>query len=1028
MSASGQVVSYLHDNGSAATEHSAIVMNEGMVHRARAELAAAIRAYPHSPSLDKALLLHAMEDLDLSNYTLAERKARELIESQPLSPLIPFAYALRGIIAFDQLDYASAASLFATGAATAAVDARERGDSSYTTSEHFQWYWQALALAHAGRYDEATPVLEKVAAYTQGSYADDALFALGQIAETRSAYTSAIEYFQRLKNNYPYRNSVIAARIREAQDYLYVREAKTALPLLESTANLLKQINEKDSSVLRYEEQTLPPDAMAQISFLRGEALNQVHQFKGALEEFRTVLARPASLQLHNQSRLGAGWSHLNMGENKQALEYYNAIVDSLKDESSRVRALALLYRAVALKRNGERDKALQELTMLTSRPGFPFTSQALLESGQMNYEDAKFAQARKILERGEHESNDAVTSTRIKLLLGAVYLELQLWSNASRVYTEAEALAMKAKTIMMPQRDQYLAEIKLKRGIALCNMQSKDSIRDGITDLNSFLAKNESDERSDEAYFWLGEAYFKLILLQNAEDSYKTVLGTHPNSKRREEALYGLGWTYFRTKDFTNSNKIFSQLIDEFPKSKFATDVLLRKADAMFLSKQYKEAAFTYKEAQKRTPKGEEGEYALFQIGQSLYRMADYPNALLSFKQFLKSFPLSNLSANVQYSTAWIKFLQEQYDAAIDEFRIVIDTYSKSPDNMIPASMYYIATAYYNKGDFESAITNYKRVLEQYPNSIYYTESIKGVQNALLVLGKEDEAVKFGIEYAGKGSNEESNQEIRFHTIDIFYNGRNYQSAAKEYAAFLESYPDSKRAPEAMYMLAKSQIGMGDMKAAEESYQLLIKKYPESEFARTALLDYAQLKLQQSQTEQADSLYALIQVQYKNEELAAQAGFERAQIAVAKGDTAKALDLYYQSAAVLKGEYSMQARYRIGMYLREKNLYDSARSIFAPLTQYQDNLLLAAEAQYRIGELWMRDNNWFKAAEAFNIVKEKFTNQEDWFTLSLLSLGECYEKLEDPAQARAIYQTIIMLHPNDDYGKTAQARLKRIH
>lgn len=65
-------------------------------------------------------------------------------------------------------------------------------------------------------------------------------------------------------------------------------------------------------------------------------------------------------------------------------------------------------------------------------------------------------------------------------------------------------------------------------------------------------------------------------------------------------------------------------------------------------------------------------------------------------------------------------------------------------------------------------------------------------------------------------------------------------------------------------------------------------------------------------------------------------------------------------------------------------------------------------------------------AIEAFNQVRQKFSNIEDWFTLSLLGLGESYEQVKNIEAAIEVYQTLSTLRADDDFGKAAQAKLKK--
>jgi len=103
----------------------------------------------------------------------------------------------------------------------------------------------------------------------------------------------------------------------------------------------------------------------------------------------------------------------------------------------------------------------------------------------------------------------------------------------------------------------------------------------------------------------------------------------------------------------------------------------------------------------------------------------------------------------------------------------------------------------------------------------------------------------------------------------------------------------------------------------------------------------------------------------------------------------------------------------------------DLARAEFAKLAEKYAFPDIAAEAQYRIGELWMRENNYTLATVAFLAVQEKYAGYEDWYSLSLLNIGECWEKLDSIEKAMEVYQTLLSLRPEDDFGATAKKRLK---
>ncbi|MFN8367796.1 MAG: tetratricopeptide repeat protein [Candidatus Kapaibacterium sp.] len=1017
-----QVQPLVTENGVLEANNATILGDDGMVRRAQFVLQEFIKKNSYGSSIDKAIVANIQTDVENNNYSLANSKAVEFLASRPNSPFVPAIKFVQGVLAFQQLDYNLATQRFAETSISCIENFSQRNDSSYLELDHSALFWQASSLSLLGKYEEAQPVYDQVKAREHGIYADDALFSLGQIAEQKREFEKAISYYDEILRDYSYSNSCLASRIRSAQCYLQLRQPKQATPLLESALNLYDLLNGSDPKKNDYEKQTVAHDCKEQIHFLRGEALNQLGIYEQALNEFKKVISGSPTRILLFQSHLGSGWASLNLGLFSDALTNYNYVIDSLQEESSRIKATALLYRAVTYKKLQKRDLAIQELNTLSVTPGFPYIGIALLELGQIHYENGKFELARKALERAERESTDPVTSVRVELLLGATHTELQQWQRAIRAYQEAEIKAKKPVIGLAEQREQFVNEARFKRGIAYCQNQQ---YREAMNDLTTFIGSNENDTRMDEAVFWLTESYYRADLLQNAEETYKRFLVEYPASKRREEVLYGLGWTYFRTKQFDEANSTFTKLIDEYPKSRFILDVQLRKGDALYLTKKYIEAGKLYKEAYKKSPKSDEGQYAQFQIGQCLYRSEDYPNAITQLKTFIKNFPDSKLADNAQYTIAWIRSLQEKQDESISEFEYLIKTYSQSP--LIPQAMYYIANAQFNKGDYETAIQQYQKVIDQYPSDYWASASYEGMHEALMALGRTDEAIEIGKKYIEMHPNSQLAIETKKQIAYIFKNKGDFANAAKEYQEFLKQYPESEFAPEALYQLAKSQIGLNDLQGAEESFQLLLKKYPKSDYSPQAMFEYGMFSLSKSDISKADSLLKQVTISYPENEVASRANFERAQIYIGKGDSTTALQLLYANTIKGQGEYAYQSRYKLAMSLREKNLYDSARKIFEPLITYTDNPLLAAEAAFRTGELWMRENRWNEAIQSFTIVKEKYDKEEDWYTLSIINLGECYEKVKDNAKAKEMYQTVIILHGADDYGKTASSRLKRM-
>ncbi|MBK9250070.1 MAG: tetratricopeptide repeat protein [Ignavibacteria bacterium] len=1023
--APAQLIPMYLEYGSVRTFTSKAYYDKGLLYSAQVALRQSIESLPENPTHDRADLLSSSIEYSAGNPTGADASLQQFVLHRPNSPYIAHAWIERGIIAFQVEHFEESITFFTEAYHAAEHDFGIRKDTLYQVISSQALYWIGVAYIRQGKHDDARLQFElMLSSYPKSEFADDALYSLGFIAESNHRTDTAISFFGLIRLKYPRRNTHIAASIREASNELRLRDYSSALLLIASAENALRHIELADSIGKLFEPQTNITGALEEILYLRAQAFSLAGRFDTALSVFTEFTNSFPLSSLRSRADLGKGWALLNLLRYSEAAAVYQRVIDSSTKEESTTTSLAQLYHAVALKYNGNREQALQEFSTLSLQGGYPYLAQVLLESGQMYYENLQYDNARKALERAERESPDAATSVRIQLFLGATYLEQQAYNKSARAYIAAEKLARASTIITLPLRDKYLAESRLKQGIAFCqNMQQ----REAIAALTLYIGENGSDGRKEDAIFWLAESYYRSDLLKNSEELYRQILEDYPAGSHVEGACYGLGWTFFRKQDFAKSAEFFTKLVKQFPDTRYGTEALIRKGDGHYILKDYRNAASAYQAAFARSPHSDEGQYAAFQIGQALYRQRDYDKSVEAFRNYVKSYPKSSLAPRAYYSIGWSHFQQKKYEESIRDLQKLIELYPSS--DLLAQANYSIGDGYYNLGNFEKAIESYKVVLNSFPTSPYAGEAVKSMQFCLESLGRTEEAVQIADTFIEANPQLEVSKELSFNKAFKFSSGKNYSSAIAEFENYLKKYPENDRNAEALYYLEKSYSGMNDHEKAEQTFKELQKKFPKSEFTPLGLLELGKMNLAQQRAIQADSFFHEVQIQYPANPAAAEAGFERAQINFTKGDTVKALALYREIATEFKNnEYADQSRYRLGMYLRNKGLADSARAELAILAaRAEENPPLAAEAAFRIDESWLREKKYDSAIVAFKIVREKFSGVEDWYTLSMIGLGECYEQAKEFDAAREIYQTILNLRPTDDFGKTAQSRLKRL-
>jgi len=994
----------------------------GLLKKAEEYIGNSVNEFKDKTNNDEATIYLALTDYANGNYSFADNSLKNFVKHIRNSPYIAKAALLRAYIAFDLKNFDKAAVLFGEAKDIINSEYEKRGNQKYLIMANRAVFWQGVSLAQRGKYQEAKKFFQECySQYPDGEFADDALFALGMSAEVSREYEVAIGYFKTIQKKYSFSNNVLISMLREVNDNLILRKPSSALITIENANVIVRHIQQKDSLGLLYEKQSYFEKIPEELLYLRGEAYNQAENYEQAAAFFHGFLETFTSSYLTGYVRLGYGWALLHQNKNREAADVYRDIIANENDK--RNKALASLYLAITNKRMGEREQAQKELSNLSSQSDYPYLSQALLELGQIYYENGEYEKAIKALDRAEREATEALVQTRIQLLLGASYMEQKNWDKAIIPYQTAVRLALKSNYIFLPQRDFYIAEARLKLGIALVK-NSRPS--EAISPLLAFISGSKTDWKKDEALFWLGEAYYRANMLNNAIETYKSLLNSFPQSHYREETLYGLGWSYFRLKKFNKSSATFGQMVKEFPDTRFGLEVYTRQGDGYYVTKNYRKAVKAYRQAAKMAPYSDEGQYSAYQLAHALYKMKSYEEAITSLFAFVRTYPKSPYAANALFLTGWIRFQQKRYNEAIEDFQFLIEAYPKS--NLAQRAYFAIADSYYNLQDFENALTYYKTIVDKFPTSSLLPEAIRSMQYCYNALGKPDEALKIADQYVETNPKSPYAADFVFQKGEMFYSGKNYNDAISEYENFINKFPDNEKSVEALYRMGKSYMNLDDLDNAEKTYKRIIRNYPKSEFAPLAMLDLGLIKKHQADISAADSVFQLVMKKYGDNQVSAQAGYERATLVLYTGDTALALNVLKQTAIKYPDtEYGEQCTYKVAMYFRNKGWLDSAVIEFRKLAKSNINANMAAEAQYRIGEIYMRQGDCENAVDAYSYVKENFAGIEDWFTLALLNLGECYERLEKPDKAIEAYRAIVTLRPDDDFGKTAKRRIKSL-
>lgn len=258
------------------------------------------------------------------------------------------------------------------------------------------------------------------------------------------------------------------------------------------------------------------------------------------------------------------------------------------------------------------------------------------------------------------------------------------------------------------------------------------------------------------------------------------------------------------------------------------------------------------------------------------------------------------------------------------------------------------------------------------------------------------------------------------------FRNQGNCKKAIGEYKKLIRAYPRAKEAPEAEFFIGQCLEDTGKLYEAYQAYQLVIDKYPFSERAAQ-----------------------IVGLQYNiaNHLLENKGRSKWAETVVGSDDRViEILRTVIKDAPY--GKYAAIAQYKIGLYLKEKGMYQEARDEFektmndypnsewAQASKFQVAMAdtsRASDAQHeqKVASVAMEEFNEFVKAhpdsQLTSQAKAQMARLKNKEAENNFVIARFYEKQKNSKAARIYYKEVADNYADTSWGPKALAKLKII-
>ncbi len=210
---------------------------------------------------------------------------------------------------------------------------------------------------------------------------------------------------------------------------------------------------------------------------------------------------------------------------------------------------------------------------------------------------------------------------------------------------------------------------------------------------------------------------------------------------------------------------------------------------------------------------------------------------------------PYEGMEAEELYALARQKYEERDWDDAVRALDRLLLSFGSS--ERTPEARLLLAHAYYGKGDYLTARSEYQRYLDRYATWPDAPVAALGICNSLVALSPNphrdqnytNEALSVCrnvvVDYPGTPQAEQAAElandmrlklaEKEFNTAGFYFRRELYDSAIIYYEFVVELYPESPWAPQALLGIYRANKAIGYDDLADEARERLLSMYPDS-------------------------------------------------------------------------------------------------------------------------------------------------------------------------------------------------------
>ncbi|MDR1198066.1 MAG: tetratricopeptide repeat protein [Prevotellaceae bacterium] len=848
-------------------------------------------------------------------------------------------------------------------------------------------------------------------------------FKYGQTFLKSGNTNEALQYFANVKNN-------IHTRFASQAEYYYAHtlyEQKKYAAALESFLNLK---NDNDYAAV-------VPYYILQIYFY-------LKEYDRVIDEGTYFYEKTAKQRQGEVARVLAE-AFLHKGDYAKAREYFDKYENSATARGKISDADYYLMAYIDFEQKNY-DRAAQTLQRITIKND-TLSQKTLYLLGGIYASSNKKDKALPMFERAGKMNFDAETTADAKFNYAKLALELKGDTKPMSDFLKENKSKSNDPQIRNFLMNTYISEKRFDEAIALIENTPNPTESDYANlqkatyyaGLEEFKAKKADKAIShfdsslkfakydaaiaSLAKYWKAEIQYSQKDYAAAKAGLKNFIntGVTKNTNEYRMAHYTLGYCELDEKNISEAVSWFTKYLNLAGNSKsvYVADCYNRIGDCKFKQRDFKKASENYEQAysiQLSNP-----DYSLYQNALSAGLLNDNAKKRKLLSTLISQYPNSQYAAAAYFESGRMYVQKQDYASAEKDFKAILNRYGKT--SYYRQALIELGLISINDDKNDVALTYYKKVIDEYPNSPEAKTALAGIKDIYVNMGKINEFFMYA-DNKKISVTDDNRDSLLFAAAERQYLMGDCNSAVTAMQQYLNDFPNGNS-----HLLAKYYTGdcyYRNQKYAEaaDMFHELIDIPSARGLPQNILNRYARAKYMIEDFEAAAQSFARVAAESTGDDDLKEALLFAMRAYYKTENYLQTVEMAtkYNALTAISEETKREALMTKARALKELDRNDEAVSVFKVLAQ-NPKTAEGAEAAYNVIDYLYQTG---KASEAekmaldFNASK---TFHGEWLARSFIVLANIYVDRKDYFQAEATLNSIIENYSRTDDGVLDEAK-----